>query len=96
MNDTKEERKGRHIRISQRLVFLFFGFFKSFSRAAPMAYVGSQARGLIRAVATGLHRSHSSAGSEPRLQPTPQLRATPDPSPTEQGQGSNPHPIVGS
>ena len=31
-------------------------------------------------------------GSEPNLQPTPQLLATPDPSPTEQGQGLNLHP----
>ena len=49
------------------------------SWAAPAAYGGSQARGLIGAVATGLHHSHSNAGSEPRLQPTPQLMATPDP-----------------
>ena len=32
------------------------------------------------------------SGSEPHLQPTPQLTAMPDPSPTEQGQGSNPQP----
>ena len=48
------------------------------SWAAPTAYGGSQARGPIGAVATGLRQSHSNAGSEPRLQPTPQLRATPD------------------
>ena len=48
------------------------------SWAAPSAYGGSQARGPIGAVATGLGQSHSNAGSEPRLQPTPQLRATPD------------------
>ena len=50
-----------------------------FSKAAPVAYGGSQARGLIRAVAASLCHSHSNAGSEPRLQPTPQLTATPDP-----------------
>ena len=61
-----------------------------FSRAAPAAHGDSQGRGLIGAVATGLHHSHSSAGSEPHLRLTPQLMATPDPSPTEQGQGSNP------
>ena len=33
-------------------------------RAAPAAYGGSQARGLIGAVATGLLQSHSNAGSE--------------------------------
>lgn len=56
-----------------------FFFFLSFSRAAPAAYGGSQARGVIRAVATGLCHSHSNAGSKPCLQPTPQLMATPDP-----------------
>ena len=45
------------------------------SWAAPAAYGGSQARGRIGAVATGLRQSHSNAGSEPRLQPTPQLTA---------------------
>ena len=38
-----------------------------------MAYGGSQARGLIGAVATGLHHSHSNARSGTGLQPTPQL-----------------------
>ena len=47
--------------------------------AAPAAYEGSQARGLIRATAAGLHQSYSNAGSEPCLQPTPQLTATLDP-----------------
>ena len=35
---------------------IFFGLF-AISRAAPTAYGGSQARGLIRAVAVGLHLS---------------------------------------
>uniref|UniRef100_A0A8D1UW15 Ig-like domain-containing protein n=1 Tax=Sus scrofa TaxID=9823 RepID=A0A8D1UW15_PIG len=39
----------------------------------------SKARGRIRAVATSLRQSHSNAGSKPRLQPTPELTATPDP-----------------
>ena len=47
--------------------------------AAPAAYGGSQARGPIRAVAVSLCQSHSNARSEPRLQPTPQLTAMPDP-----------------
>ena len=63
---------------SRDLLFLFFCL-STFSRAAPMAYGGSQARGLIGAVAVGLHQSHSNAGCEPHLQPTPQLTATPDP-----------------
>ena len=48
------------------------------SWAAPAAYGGSQARGGFGAVATGLRQSHSNAGSELRLQPTPQLMATTD------------------
>ena len=47
-------------------------------RAVPMAYGGSQARGLIGAVAASLLQSHSNAGSEPPLRPTPQLVAMPD------------------
>ena len=59
-------------------LFLFFCLF-AISWAAPTAYGGSQARGLIGAAATCLYRSHSNAGSKPRLRPTPQLTATPDP-----------------
>ena len=59
---------------------LFF-FFLSFclfdiSWATPEAYGGSQARGQIGAAAAGLRHSHSNAGSELHLQPTPQLTAT--------------------
>ena len=52
----------------------FFFCLVAFSRAAPSAYGDSQARGPV-----GLHQSHSNMGSEPCLQPTPQLTATPDP-----------------
>ena len=44
------------------LVFFFsslFFFVFCLFRAAPVAYVGSQARGLIRATAAVLHHSHS-------------------------------------
>ena len=58
--------------------FFLFGLF-AFSRAAPMAYGGSQARGLIGTVATSLRQGHSNTGSEPRLLPTPQLTAMLDP-----------------
>ena len=62
------------------LGFLFVCLFVlGFFRAAPAAYGGSQARGQIRGVADGLHPSHTNTGSEPHLQPTPQLTATPDP-----------------
>ena len=57
--------------------FLFVRFL--LFRAAPVAYESSQARCLIRAVATCLRQSHSNAGSEPRLRPTPELMAMPGP-----------------
>ena len=56
--------------------FLFCIF--AISRAAPEAHGGSQARGLIQAVAAGLRQSHSNEGSELHLQTTLQLMATPD------------------
>ena len=50
-----------------------------FSRAAPEAYGGSQARGQIGAAAAGIHHSHSNVGYKLRLRPTPQHMATLDP-----------------
>ena len=76
------------LRVGAGSLYLFICLF----RAALMAYVGSQDRGWIGAVATDLHHSHSNPGSEPHLWPTPQFMATPNPRPTEQGQGSNLHP----
>ena len=65
--------------VSQRTVYqltLLISFFLfAFSRATPMAYGGSQARGPI----TSLHQSHSNEGCELCLRPIPQLMATPDP-----------------
>ena len=51
------------------LLFFIFCLF----RATPTAYGSSQAMGQIRAVAAGLHHSHSNARSEPRLWSRPQL-----------------------
>ena len=65
--------------ISFNLIFFLSFCLFAFSRATPVAYGGSQARGLIGAVATGLYHSHSNVGSEPRLRPTPQLMAMSDP-----------------
>ena len=59
--------------------FFLFLFLVFFWGAAPTAYGASQARGLIGAVAAGLHHSHSNARSEPCLQPIPQLMAMLDP-----------------
>ena len=50
-----------------------------FFRTAPATYGSSQAWGKIRATAASLCHSHSSARSELRLRPTPQLTAVPDP-----------------
>ena len=57
-----------------------------------MAKGGSQAMGLIGAIAASLHQNDRNARSELRLRPTPQLTAAPDPKPTEQGQGLNLQP----
>ena len=59
--------------------FFFFFFFLVFSMAAPEAYGGFQARGLIGTAAASLRQSHSNAGSEQSLRPTPQLTAMLDP-----------------
>ena len=64
-------------------------FFFFFLMAAPTAYGGSQPRGQIRAIAARLPHTHSNARSKPRLRTKPQLMATLDPYPTEQGQGSS-------
>ena len=58
---------------------ILFYFILLLFLAAPAACAGSQARGRTGAVATGLHYNNSKARFEPRLQPTPQLMATPDP-----------------
>ena len=69
-----------HIKIRKLFIYLFIYFvFLPFLGLLPVAYGGSQAGSLIGAVATGLRQSHSNVGSEPRLQPTPQLTETPDP-----------------
>ena len=55
------------------LPFFFFFFFLS----PHLQHI--QARGLIRATAVNPPHSHSNVGSEPRLQPTLQLTAMPEP-----------------
>ena len=51
--------------VDPTLLFILFYFL--LFRATLMALGGSQARGLIRAAASGLHNSHSNTGSEPCL-----------------------------
>ena len=65
--------------ILQALIRAGFFFCLCPFRATHSAYGGSQARGLIGAVAAGLHHSHSNTRSKLHLRPTPQLTATPDP-----------------
>ena len=55
----------------------------------PWHMESSQARGWIGASAARLRHSHSNTGSQPYPQPMPQLLATLDPYPTEQGQESS-------
>ena len=55
--------------------FFFFCLFL-FSGATLSAYGGSQASGPIGAEASCRGQSHSNAGSEPHLRPTPQPMAT--------------------
>ena len=63
--------------ISQRgFLNFYFIFFIFVFRATPTA--GSQAGSRIRAVVASLCHSHSNAGSELSLKPTPQLTATLD------------------
>jgi len=75
----REEESSGGFAAGTRGTILFFFFFLPFSWATLAAYGGSQARGLIGAVATGLYQSHSNSGSKPHLRPTLQLTATPDP-----------------
>ena len=63
------------------LFYLFIYLFSlfAFSRATPVAYGDSQAKGRIGAVATSLRQSHSNVRSELHLRPTQQLTAMLDP-----------------
>ena len=67
------------LRVLKCVSFEPFSFFLCLFRATPTAYGRSQASGPVRAAAAGTYHSHSNAGSEQRLQPTPQLAATQDP-----------------
>ena len=58
---------------------MFIYLFVCLFRAKLVAYGSFQARGPIEATAASLHHSHSKAGSEPHLRPTPQLMATLNP-----------------
>ena len=78
----------RMVSYSLSIILFFFWLL----RATAVAYGSSQARHQIRATPAGDSRSHSNAGSELCLQPTPQLMTALDPQPAERGKGLNPHP----
>ena len=72
-------RVGDRNKLSKPHFFFFFFFFVFVFFYVPAPYGGSQARGLISAIAASLHQSHRNAGSELCLRPTPQLTAMLDP-----------------
>ena len=76
------------------LIFLSFSIYTFQAGPGPhlFTYFSFLSLGQIGAVAASLCHSHSNVGSEPQLQPTPQLTVTPDPQPIEQGQGLNTYP----
>ena len=73
--------------ITFRIDCLFFLF-----KAAPVAYRCSQSRGQIGELAASLPHNHINARFQLPPWPTPQLMATLNPQPTDQGHGSNLHP----
>ena len=70
---------------------LSFYFFFCFFGPHPWYREGPRL-GVELELLPGLRHSHSSTGSEPCLQMSLPLTATPDPSPTERGQRRNPQP----
>ena len=76
LTNTYSTKDYNHQNLLKRKKIVFFFFFCLF-RAALTAHGHSQARDQIGAA--GLHHSHSHAGSDPCLQPTPQVTATLDP-----------------
>ena len=69
-----------------------FFFFLSFLGLHLLHMEAPRLGGRIGAAAASLHHSHSNTVSKLHLWPTLELAETPDPWPTEQGQGSNPRP----
>ena len=75
-----EDIKEYCIKIKENLnKFLTIYIYIYIYKAALMVYGSYQTIGRIRAVVAGLCHSHSNARYKPRLQPTSQLMATPDP-----------------
>ena len=63
--DPRNGKKTKKKKLTQNCLFIYFVF--CHFRAVPEAYGGSQARGLIGAVAAGLRQSHRNARSKLRL-----------------------------
>ena len=83
---------GHHDILLLILSFFFFFVFLPFLGLLPRAYGGSQARGPVRAAATGFTRVTTTWDPSCICNLHPQLTAMSDPQPTEQGQGSNLQP----
>ena len=75
----------------QPLFYFVFCLFACFLGLHLQHMEVSRLGGQIWAAAASPRHSHSNARPKPCLQPTPQLRATPDPQPTERSQRANPH-----
>ena len=80
-------------RVTQSYIYIHILFFCLF-RATLISYGGSHARGQIGATAASPHHSHSNARSEPCLQSTPQLMATPDPYPLSEARDQTPNLMI--
>ena len=74
------------------VLFLFSFLFSFEGRTCSIWKFPGIWKDQIGAAVASLRHSHNNTGSEPYLWPTPQLSATPDPYPTEWGQGSHLHP----
>ena len=77
LKESNKKKKSNNFDVS--IFYFILLSFCLFSRAAPAAYEGSQAWGLIGAVATSLHQGHSNTGLELCLRPTTQLTVMLDP-----------------
>ena len=64
-----------HMCLKYIRICIFFIFIFCFLGPHPLHMEVPRLGGLFRATAASLHHSHSNVGSEPRLQPPPQLTA---------------------
>ena len=89
---SKEAKEYCHVFLSSVVIFFFFSFIGLHPQHIEVPRLGVKLELQPPAYTTATSLWHSNAGTELHLQPTPQLMATPDPWPIEQGQGLNLHP----